>query len=308
MHYAQTELVNRVIASLEAGVEPWRFQHKNGPRKGRRGVPYNAVSGVAYRGLNVVQLLMTGRPIEGGWLTYKQAQACGGFVRKGEKSTVIWYYTKAAKKERLPNGETDYYMLVKSYLVFHIDQCDEIDISKLFSMPALPPESLPDPQTMRVAPADDFINATNARYSYKDTETAFYSPAGDFIVIQPIERYESADAFYSTFFHELSHWTGNRLGRNLSGRKGSKDYGYEELIAELTACFICPRFGLDNVKSNAAYLNSWIRTLRETPQVLTSVATEASKAHDFLCAFSDLKAAPSASEIDGEGEETERAA
>lgn len=308
IHYAQAELVNRIIASLEQGVEPWRVQHKNiGTRQGRRGMPYNAVSGVAYRGMNVLQLIMTARPIDGGWLTFKQAKACGGFVRKGEKSTVIWYFTRAAKKERNAKGEQEFYPLVKSYLVFHRDQCEGIDDSKLFQFPPMEKSSLPDPVTMRIADADAFIDATNARYSYRDSETAFYSPTGDFIVMQPIEQYESADAFYSTFFHELTHWTGNRLGRNLSGRKGSKDYGYEELIAELTACFICPQFGLDNVKSNASYLNAWIRTLRENPQILSGVATEASKAHDFLCAFSELKGSSPAPD-EGEGDDMEQAA
>ena len=59
-------------------------------------------------------------------------------------------------------------------------------------------------------------------------------------------QFESRDAFYSTAFHELAHWTGHksRLDRNLKGRFGTESYAGEELIAECSAALTCATTGV----------------------------------------------------------------
>ncbi len=49
------------------------------------------------------------------------------------------------------------------------------------------------------------------------------------------------EAYYSTMLHELGHWTGAeaRLNRTRGKRFGDRAYAYEELVAELTAAFLC---------------------------------------------------------------------
>lgn len=281
LHHEQTKIVERIIASLEQGVLPWRKQFVLSAS--RRGLPYNAVSGKAYTGLNVLQLLMRGYPIDGGWMTYKQAIACGGNVRKGERSTVIFYYQKLLDKKRTDEqGKPVHYMLCKSYLVFHLSQCDNINSDKLHRFPFVAAPIVIDRRNIE---ADRFVAATGAIIAIGDKPC--YVPAIDQILMPEIGEHETPDAYYSTLFHELTHWTGPRLGRNQSTSRNSKVYGYEELIAELCACFTLPQFAMNNESNSVSYLNSWIKMLTETPAILVSAASAASTANMFLSAFSE---------------------
>jgi antirestriction protein ArdC len=290
MHADQQKIVDRIISELEAGTMPWRQQFK--ASRSKTGLPYNAVSGASYRGFNVVALLMTGKPIDGGWLTYKQAIACGGHVRKGERSTVIFYYKKLQKKKEKPADKDEFFLMAKSYLVFHLSQCDEIDPKKLHQFPAA--DAAPVDHKARNAEAENVAAATSANIEYTaKVSIPHYNLLADKVVMPLFEQYNSADAYYSTLFHELSHWTAKRLRRDIWNKFGSEKYAIEELVAELSACFILPQFGLNNEKNSASYFASWIKVLKESPAVLTRVASEAAKACAFINAFSSDASEPS---------------
>jgi putative DNA primase/helicase len=142
----------------------------------------------------------------------------------------------------------------------------------------------------RSAEADAFISAVPANVTYSAaTSTPGYIQALDVVIMPLFEQYKSADAFYSTAIHELAHWTGPRLKRDLTGRFGDRKHALEELVAELTACFTLPQFGMNNEQNNARYLAAWISALKEKPQILTSVASEAAKVNAFLNAFSEAQ-------------------
>ena len=86
------EVTARVIAELEKGRLPW-VQPWDAAGCGCA-MPANAMTGRRYSGINVLILWSAG--IGSGyssqcWLTYRQAQAVGGNVRKGEKGTTICY-------------------------------------------------------------------------------------------------------------------------------------------------------------------------------------------------------------------------
>jgi antirestriction protein ArdC len=73
------------------------------------------------------------------------------------------------------------------------------------------------------------------------------------------------------------------------GRFGSKDYAYEELIAELTAVFAAAYLGCDlgddegeHAKNHAAYLQSWLKKLKSDTSYIYRAAAEASKACDYI--------------------------
>lgn len=69
-----------------------------------------------------------------------------------------------------------------------------------------------------------------------------------------------------------------------TGRMGSDSYAREELVAELGAFLLCRRLEVDSCSENhAAYMESWIRVLRETPRVLLKVLSDARKAADLIC-------------------------
>src|SRR3546814_13289851 len=112
--------------------------------------------------------------------------------------------------------------------------------------------------------AEALIEATGADFRIGGSE-AFYSPGGDFVAVPPQPAFRDQINFYRTAFHELSHWTGHakRLGRDQSGRFGSKPYAREELCAEISAAFICAALGIVPTVRPAHYFGSWLRVLRQ---------------------------------------------
>jgi hypothetical protein len=96
----------RIITQLEGGrlpwIQPWGKAGGTGP-----GLPRNALTARPYSGVNV--LILWGAVIEHGWpsqswLTFRQAQAAGGCVRKGERGVTVFYadrFTPEAEKRKI---------------------------------------------------------------------------------------------------------------------------------------------------------------------------------------------------------------
>jgi antirestriction protein ArdC len=62
-----------------------------------------------------------------------------------------------------------------------------------------------------------------------------------------------------------------------------------ELIAELGGCFLCGELGLptaDNLGNHAAYLQNWLSGMANDPRFIFKASAQASRAVDFLLAFS----------------------
>ena len=104
-----------------------------------------------------------------------------------------------------------------------------------------------------------------------------------------LSQYPDAGAFYSTLFHELAHSTGHhtRLNRKeLTDEAvffGSHDYSLEEMVAELTASFLCAEAGIDNTLDNsAAYIKGWHSKLSSDPKLFWTAAGRAQKAADYI--------------------------
>jgi hypothetical protein len=92
-----------------------------------------------------------------------------------------------------------------------------------------------------------------------------------------------------TLLHEASHWSGHeqRLNRDLTNRFGTGAYAAEELIAELTAAFLCAHLGLEGELRHAGYIDSWIGLLKDDPRAVFTAASKASQAADYLRSFSE---------------------
>ena len=87
------EITGRLIEELNRGVVPWRKPWKT------NGWPTNLLSGNEYRGINVLVLSCLARGFESRyWVTFKQARQLGGYVKKGEKGTRIYFFN-VNKKE-----------------------------------------------------------------------------------------------------------------------------------------------------------------------------------------------------------------
>jgi antirestriction protein ArdC len=120
-------------------------------------------------------------------------------------------------------------------------------------------------------------------------QSAWYRPADDLVSIPCLDRFESADSYYTTLFHELGHATGHEKRLKRSGvigevRFGSGEYSREELVAELTSAFCCATVSLDNdlIEDSASYINGWLKVLKEDPKAMVIAAAQAQKAADHI--------------------------
>ena len=275
-----TTVTNKIIAELETGAAPW-VQPWSGMALGSRS-PANATSGRAYSGINI--LLLWGRQQEcnfssARWLTFKQALEIGGNVRKGEKGTTVCYVNTMIKKAETESGdsETRRIPFLKAYTVFNVEQCEK-----------LPEHLLPVPAEAinkddRNSAADVFINNTGATFGHGGAR-AYYRPSDDSVTLPPFETFLSADHYYATAYHELGHWTGHksRLARSMRARFGDQAYAAEELIAELTAAYICAEQGFDGDVRHAAYIEGWIKLLKSDKRAIFTAAAKAQQAATLL--------------------------
>jgi antirestriction protein ArdC len=238
-----------------------------------QGLQRNAASKKPYRGINTVILMTSGfqSPF---FATYKQWGELGAQVRKGEKSTAIFFWKPFNIKDRETEEEKQI-MLSRTYAVFNLSQVD--------NAPALVIEKRPEIE--RHAECDRIIAETGAAIHYGGDKEAFI-PSHDTVIMPTPNQFESRDAFYSTAFHELAHWTGHRsrLDRNLKGRFGTESYAGEELIAECSAALTCATTGVipEPRKESAQYLNSWMKVLRDDKRAIISAFSHAQRATDYI--------------------------
>jgi antirestriction protein ArdC len=101
--------------------------------------------------------------------------------------------------------------------------------------------------------------------------------------------FNSAEEYYSTLFHELTHSTGHasRIGREgieQLNTFASESYSREELIAEMGAAMLCGVSGIapKTLDNSASYLQSWINRLRCDSRLLISAASAAQKSADYI--------------------------
>ncbi len=64
----------------------------------------------------------------------------------------------------------------------------------------------------------------------------------------------------------------------------TKGYAFEELVAEITACFVCSDLEITATvrEESASYLASWLKCLKEDKKAIFRAASKAQAAADFL--------------------------
>ena len=280
------EVTAKIIAQLEADLFPWAQPWSSAAAV--PGLPRNAVSGRLYSGVNV--LVLWGAVIEScypsqDWLTFRQALAAGGCVRKGERGHTIFYADRFTPDDERGGGEAQEggeprsIPFLKRFVVFNAAQCDGLPERLTADPTPLPPREQHDS-------AEALIAATGADFRIGGAR-AFYDVGGDFVQVPPQPAFAHQIDFYRTALHELGHWAGSkeRLARDQSGRFGSAAYAREELCAELTSAFLCAALGIVPSVRHADYLGSWLAVLRADNRAIFRAASQASKAADFLLAF-----------------------
>jgi antirestriction protein ArdC len=204
----------------------------------------------------------------------------GGNIKHGEKSTIVVFVKQLMVKDRKNEGETKLVPMLKAYRVFHVSQCEGLP-EKVTN----PVTKLPRNKHVRDVLVDGFVASTQADVREGHGEPA-YHPAGDYVSMPRFVDFKTGDGFYSTLFHELTHWTGHkaRCGRDLKSRFGDLHaYAAEELTAEIGASFLAAEFGLDNTKlQHAAYLAGWTKLLKHDRRAFFTAASKAQQAVDYL--------------------------
>jgi antirestriction protein ArdC len=275
------EITRQIMAMLDQGVVPWRSPIL-GQRQG--GYPKNYDSKKPYRGVNVFLLAFVGH-IHGyessTWLTFRQAQAAGGNVRKGEKSTMVIFWKKYQIEEK-ETGEKKEVPIARFYRVFNVSQCEGIKAPDAVAF--TPTEFTPIDEAEKIVQG----YADGPAIESGGTQ-AFYRPATDTVHIPEPTRFTSTTEYFSTIYHELSHSTGvkKRLDRGLDTDPrpfGSPDYGKEELIAEMSASFLCGHAGITPavIEHQAAYISGWLGQLKQDKKLIIQAAAAGQRAADWI--------------------------
>ena len=267
------QVTDKIIAELESGNIPSWVKNWSGDA----GSDCNVISKKTYSGINTIILGMSGfkSPY---WGTYKQWVSIGAQVSKGSKGTHIIFYSPVENGSKITeSGEIkNYSYILKSYTVFNADQVTG------FQAPALPvPKVFND-----ISSIEALTVKSGAKLQFGG-DRAYYSPSQDYIAMPHKTQFNSEVSYYATLLHELSHWSGHksRLDRDLSGRFGNEAYAAEELIAELSAAFLCARYSITGELRHSSYIASWLRVLKNDNKAIFKAAALAQKSADYLAGF-----------------------
>jgi antirestriction protein ArdC len=275
-------ITDRIVAMLEKGGNVARERWQ---KAAHGGFPCNGTTDIAYRGVNVLILwdaAMEANYTSNVWMTYKQAARLGAQVRKSEKATLCAYFDmvkrKGSEADHNEESKGGFFPMCKPFWLFNVAQID----------------GLPETFTDTVETANEFnpieeaqklLDASGAVFNH-GYAGAFYSRSKDQIFLPDRERFSSPENYYATALHELCHFSGHesRLDRQFGKRFGDDAYAFEELVAELGASFVVGHVGfLDAmIEDHAAYVESWLKVLKNDKTAIFTASKQASLAYDFI--------------------------
>ena len=286
-------LIQDIIENLEGvNADDWK-NYINDESIKIRGC-FNPFTKISYRGTNQFNLLIDfifNKRKSNKYTTFKQIKEKNYLLKKGSTGVCIEYFNyiithkknnakiKFEEFQKLTEIEKKEYQVFgfnKTYKVFNFD-----DIENYIEVPE-------DESEGRDIPVEEneFLNNLIKKnkinvHHYKNN-VACYS-GNNHTIYMPFKTYfKNNDAYLSTIFHEIIHWTGKDLERE-KGRFGSKKYADEELIAELGSMLLM--FEIENyneLKNSLCYLKGWLILAEDKVEQLSKLFGEAKKAVNFL--------------------------
>lgn len=279
MKVAQVIAEKFITAIQTTKVLPWQKQFT--------GMGYcNAVSKRQYRGINILLASYFGADSE--YLTFNQAKAAGGMVKKGSKGIPICFYTKTPEK---PGKKSFFYMVY--YTVFNLKDIEGGNIKR---------REMPNKNFAPIELAEKLALASGVPITH-GADGASYIPARHEIKMPHAAQYNTTANYYKTLFHELTHAMGKACGVQFDTNFGSDSYAKEELVAELGANLFLTHCGIDAeglFDNSQAYFQGWLKRLQGDHSLLISAASQAQKRFDALMAL--VNPAESADAEEGEEE------
>ena len=299
-HQVNQEIYQRVtdtiIERMENGEIDWLKPFASSNR-----APLNVLTGNEYKGINRLQLSLLGDSAY--FATYKQWQQMGAQVQRGETAIpCVKYGESIIEKENKDTGKKETFVLpyLKTFSVFSINQVSAPDhiIERCEGL-----EPKPD-QTKAIKEADTYIERLGVPIRHQAGGRAYYSDATNMVTMPSRNEFidnaqgNATQHYYSTLFHEITHWTGSdlRCGRKFGKRFGDADYAFEELVAELGAAFHCQARGIDKVvrDDHVAYLQSWIKACRKHPDAIFKAAALAEASLNYCDSLQSAEETPAA--------------
>lgn len=275
------EVTQRILTAMDEGTAPWQRPWKE---LANLGAPRNGLTNREYSGINTALLQISACHQgfdDNRWFTFSQANLAGARVRKGERSTAVYFFkllqpsggdqqTDAVGESQMPRRAIPF---LAQFRVFNAAQLDGVAAA-----------SRQHPQEFAPVRALESLLAIHNPSIRHGGSKAYYSPSRDLIQLPSRQAFVDEEAYVATVCHELGHWTGapHRLDRKF-GSFGSPDYAREELRAEWASAMLAARIGVPyQVPQHASYLAAWRDVLKADRFEVIRAARDAQRIADYL--------------------------
>ncbi|MDD2820493.1 MAG: zincin-like metallopeptidase domain-containing protein [Flavobacterium sp.] len=266
-------------------------------------LPFNALTGEKYRGINTVSLMCEDRA-DPRWMTFNQMKEYSEknnvelHLEKGSKASFIVKVVPSYQKNEdgtvkkneqgqpIPVYHEDGVTPKIGFKYYPVFSCEDIKGMEPYIKPNLEVQPVEAIETLSKA----LQEKTGLKVEHSNHSRAYYSPSEHKVHMPNKELFKSTEAYCDTINHEFAHSTGPALGRDLTGKYGAegelgKKYGYEELVAEITSTFMSHELGLKHDPSQhenaTAYIKSWLKALENDKTMITRASNQASKATEY---------------------------
>ena len=270
-------VTDMILENIENGVAPW-------VKPWNCFTPKNFKTHKEYRGINNTILSMFAGET-GIFGTFKQFKEVGINVSKGAKSIPVVFHVFEDLEEPNERGQDRVYKGARYYRVFTIEDTENGEelIKNTFDLEDFKPLE----ENLRNDRIDShlkmMVDGMDLKLTFKEN-AAFYQPNGHRLNMPKYKNFKTIDGYYATFFHELVHATSKDLNRDLKGHFGSKDYSFEELIAELGSAYLCQIYQVSNeeLKQSASYIKGWASKFKDDKKMIFKASSLAQIAVDHL--------------------------
>ena len=166
------EITNRIMDQMKNGIIPWQ---KPWIASG------SAISHTTGKPYSLLNQMLLGRA--GEYATFKQVQQEGGWVRKGEKASMVVFW-KWIDKEDEETGEVKQVPFLRYYNVFHIDQCEGLEAKHSKSLP-----NSANADEAAEAIIADYVKREGVTLEHQQGDRAFYRPSTDTIILPMMSQF-----------------------------------------------------------------------------------------------------------------------
>jgi len=253
------DITSKILSEINKGnLAPWRSRCKNG-------VPYNLFSKHHYTGINFLRLSFE-EVSSPSYFTFLQAREHNLRLKSGSKGRLIIFW-------KIPDGDDNLVKNPISKTSFVFNSSDLVNYEE------------PQPQ---LAEPQNILSQIFENNLVRVHESTFNHPCYDLLLdkikIPTVNNFENEESYYSSYFHELLHWTGHpsRLHRFELKQADLKEYAFEELVADIGSAYLCSLCGIDDLTDTSKYLDGWIKQAKLNVSYIPKAAIQAQKAVNYL--------------------------